>query len=77
MCYFRKIYFSILKLCVCVSMCVCVCVHGSAGAQSVQKRASDPLQTVVNALMWVLGTELGSLPERHAFLTAQPSLLPF
>ena len=44
---------------------VYMCIHKSAGASGAQRRNLNPLnvelQVVVSCLMWVLGTELGSL----------------
>lgn len=53
---------------------MCVSMHKG------QKRELDPLelwlQVVVNLLMWMLVTELGSLGKQQALLTTKPSLQP-
>lgn len=60
---------------VCLAMEKCTAHRG-------QKRGggSDPLklelQVVVSCYRWVLGTELRSLQEQNALLTAEPSPLP-
>ena len=59
--------------CVSVSMCVCVC---ECIAQGGQKKASGPLELVLQVVMrlpvWVLGTRFWS--SARAFLTAETSL---
>lgn len=63
-------------------MCVCVFSHGEVYcSQRPEKRGgSDPLklelQVVASCYRWVLGTELRSLQEQNALLTAEPSPLP-
>ena len=62
-----------------VYVCVRVC-HVCSGTCGGQKRALGllvlVLQEVVSCLLWVLGTELGSLEEQQVLFTAESSLHP-
>lgn len=70
-CYIQKIYFSVY-----VFLYVSVWVY--VDAQDSYKRVSDPLELELNVvgrhIMWVLGTQPGSLEDQQVFLTTQSSL---
>lgn len=65
-----------MSLCVFVYVCVCLYLHVGADALGGQKRATNPLelelQAVMSCLTWVLGAEPVSSGRAQAHFSTEP-----